>query len=423
MRFLKQNTATRVTVGPFFDKTDGITPEVALTVTNEKLTFMVDDGGVPTLVIDAAPTASGGTNDMVHVTNDDAGFYDLELTAAQTNYVGRAMLALTDAANHCPVFHEFMIAPANVYDSLFGTDLLDTNVSQWNGTAVPAELTAGYPQVTVKTAGGENGDVSNIKSGLATPANILGAAVPGAYGAGTLGYLIGTYVDAAITSRLAPTVAARTLDVSAGGEAGVDWANVGTPGSTVNLSATTVKTLTDPVAKSPATLAVADVSGNLPANVIQIESGDATDALTAAATAATPTVTLANGAHGGANFTLTGKSVALTNSDGGGNALALVANGAGGTGLLVSGTGNDITADLNGTVAVAVGGITTTSFDPGALTNAVFGADAIDHDVVKDAALDNAKFAADVELKANVTKINSTTVQGDGGKTVAWGPA
>lgn len=41
-------------------------------------------------------------------------------------------------------------------------------------------------------------------------------------------------------SRLAPTTAGRTLDVSAGGEAGIDWANVGTPGSTVNLSATTV---------------------------------------------------------------------------------------------------------------------------------------------------------------------------------------
>ena len=39
---------------------------------------------------------------------------------------------------------------------------------------------------------------------------------------------------------LRPTTSGRTLDVSTGGEAGVDWANVGTPGSTVNLSATTV---------------------------------------------------------------------------------------------------------------------------------------------------------------------------------------
>lgn len=42
------------------------------------------------------------------------------------------------------------------------------------------------------------------------------------------------------TKAVEPTVAGRTLDVSAGGEAGVDWANVGTPGSTVNLSATTI---------------------------------------------------------------------------------------------------------------------------------------------------------------------------------------
>ncbi len=42
------------------------------------------------------------------------------------------------------------------------------------------------------------------------------------------------------TGILAPTTLGRTLDVSAGGEAGIDWANVGTPGSTVSLSATTV---------------------------------------------------------------------------------------------------------------------------------------------------------------------------------------
>jgi len=43
---------------------------------------------------------------------------------------------------------------------------------------------------------------------------------------------------------LAPTTAGRTLDVSSTGEAGVDWANVGTPGSTVALSATTVGAVT-----------------------------------------------------------------------------------------------------------------------------------------------------------------------------------
>jgi hypothetical protein len=139
MRFLKQNTATRVTVGPFLDVTDAKTPEIALTVTGCLLTFVVDSAGVPTLVIDAAPTASGGDNDMVHISSDAAGYYDLELTAAQTNYVGRAVLCINDDDVHLPVFHEFMILPANVYDSLLGADLLDVNAEQINGANVTGD--------------------------------------------------------------------------------------------------------------------------------------------------------------------------------------------------------------------------------------------------------------------------------------------
>lgn len=46
-------------------------------------------------------------------------------------------------------------------------------------------------------------------------------------------------------SGLRPTTAGRTLDVSAGGEAGVDWANVGSPTTTLGLSGTTIKDVTD----------------------------------------------------------------------------------------------------------------------------------------------------------------------------------
>jgi hypothetical protein len=37
-----------------------------------------------------------------------------------------------------------------------------------------------------------------------------------------------------------PTVAGRTLDISVGGEAGLDWANIGAPATTQALSATTI---------------------------------------------------------------------------------------------------------------------------------------------------------------------------------------
>ncbi|MES2572135.1 MAG: hypothetical protein V4710_19020 [Verrucomicrobiota bacterium] len=46
-------------------------------------------------------------------------------------------------------------------------------------------------------------------------------------------------------SALMPTTDGRKLDVSAGGEAGLDWANIGSPTTTVNLSGTTVKNVTD----------------------------------------------------------------------------------------------------------------------------------------------------------------------------------
>ena len=136
MRYLKENTATRVTVGPFLDVTDGFTPEIALTATNEHITFIVDDAGVPTLVIDTTATASGGSNDLVHITSDAGGFYDLELAAANVNYTGRAMLQIHYSTDHLPVFHEFQIVSANVYDSLFTDgDVLDVNAIQAAGTA------------------------------------------------------------------------------------------------------------------------------------------------------------------------------------------------------------------------------------------------------------------------------------------------
>lgn len=60
-------------------------------------------------------------------------------------------------------------------------------------------------------------------------------------------------------SALMPTTAGRKLDVSAGGEAGVDWANVGSPTTTLNLSGTTVKTATDVETDT------ADIQSRLPA--------------------------------------------------------------------------------------------------------------------------------------------------------------
>ena len=84
---------------------------------------------------------------------------------------------------------------------------------------------------------------------------------------------------------LRPTTTDRTLDVSSGGEAGIDWANVGSPTTTVNLSGTTVKTATDvetDTANIQGRLPAALVSGRMDASI----GAAASNAITAAALAA-----------------------------------------------------------------------------------------------------------------------------------------
>lgn len=134
MRYLRKNTAVIITVGPFLDYQDGVSLETALTVTSCNVTIILDDddGSAPNTILNTAPTASGGNNDMVHLAN---GLYSLELTQAQTNYNGRYLVMITDPDVHLPVWHEFMILDAQVYDSLVaGSDLLDVNTSQVGGT-------------------------------------------------------------------------------------------------------------------------------------------------------------------------------------------------------------------------------------------------------------------------------------------------
>ena len=83
------------------------------------------------------------------------------------------------------------------------------------------------------------------------------------------------HLDADTSSRLAPTVAGRTLDVSTGGEAGLDLANVGSPTTTVNLSGTTIAAVSGAVgsvtgAVGSVTGAVGSVTGNVGGSVASV---------------------------------------------------------------------------------------------------------------------------------------------------------
>ena len=171
MRFLRSNTAVIVTVGPFYDKTDGVTIETALTITNERITLTADTdaGSAPTNILDNVTGATSGTaNDLNYITGNDAGMMQLELAAADVNRVGRMFLSITDAANHVPVFHEFFVLPAAIFDWLTGVIVpLPANVTTWLGTAAATPTVAGVPEVDVTHYAGSTTDVSIIPASVA----------------------------------------------------------------------------------------------------------------------------------------------------------------------------------------------------------------------------------------------------------------
>lgn len=164
MRFLRQNTAVIITVGPFYDKTDGVTIETGLTITNEKITLTADtdDGSAPTNILDNVTGATSGTdNDLNYISGNDAGIMQLELSAANTNRVGRMFLSITDAANHVPVFHEFMVLPGVIYDAfVLGTDALTADVDTIKGQTVTcaAGVTVLASVGTAATSTAQTGD-------------------------------------------------------------------------------------------------------------------------------------------------------------------------------------------------------------------------------------------------------------------------
>jgi len=82
--------------------------------------------------------------------------------------------------------------------------------------------------------------VATSGNGFATATNVDLVITTGTVGGvSVVGETVGSFSIEA-RSAVMPTTAARTLDVSAGGEAGVDWANVGSPTTSLALTGTTI---------------------------------------------------------------------------------------------------------------------------------------------------------------------------------------
>uniref|UniRef100_A0A6M3L7Q7 Uncharacterized protein n=1 Tax=viral metagenome TaxID=1070528 RepID=A0A6M3L7Q7_9ZZZZ len=122
MIFLKQSTAVTVMIGPFIDDTDGKTAEVALTLAQADI--RISKNAANTIPKSEATTC----------THDELGHYTCPLDTTDTNTLGHLRLMVHQAGS-LPVWHDYLVVTANIYDSLFSTDILQADLIQMGGVA------------------------------------------------------------------------------------------------------------------------------------------------------------------------------------------------------------------------------------------------------------------------------------------------
>jgi hypothetical protein len=122
MRYLRQNTATVIVVGPFVDWQNGksLLRDQADFVPADIVCELVKGSTSSELTL----TKTGGSNDIVLT---GKGLATLELTAANVDTLGHLRLSFTDklvsgfpTQTILSFAEDFMVMPAAAYDALFG---------------------------------------------------------------------------------------------------------------------------------------------------------------------------------------------------------------------------------------------------------------------------------------------------------------
>jgi hypothetical protein len=259
---------------------------------------------------------------------------------------------------------------------------------------------------------------------------------------------------------LRPTTAGRQLDVSAGGEAGIDWANIGSPTTAVNLSATNIDV--DQVVASVSgavgsvTGAVGSVTGavgsvaaggiaaaSFAANAItaakldpdvttELQAGLATAAALAVVDSIVDDILLDTAEIGAAGAGLTNINLPNQTMDIVGN---ITGNLSGSVGSVTGLTASNLDATISSRASAASLATAQTSIDDlptnaelatalGTADDAVLAAVATVDTVVDaiKAKTDSLTFTVAGQVDANIESVNGTTVTGSGTTGDPWGP-
>lgn len=128
-QWLKQSTAQTIVLGPFVDSTDGVTAETALTISQADIRLSKNGA------------AFAQTSNIAGATHMENGHYSVPLDATDTNTLGRLKVAVNETGA-LPVWQEFHVVPANVWDSMFGADSLQVDVKQINSVVIVGDGSA-----------------------------------------------------------------------------------------------------------------------------------------------------------------------------------------------------------------------------------------------------------------------------------------
>ncbi len=133
MQELRANTEIIVTVGPFVDKDDGLTPQIDITLSGNEAELL-KHGSVTVVDISGATWAA--------IANC-RGYYGLTLTTSHTNTEGLLTVIVQDDSDCLPVKQEFLVLSQAAWDSKYAAKddgYMDVNVKTATLTALDAIL-------------------------------------------------------------------------------------------------------------------------------------------------------------------------------------------------------------------------------------------------------------------------------------------
>lgn len=213
MRILKQSTNVHVVMGPLVDETDAVTPITAPTLGNITAARIIN-GETRT----AITLAASGDNEFAHLAD---GYFELDLTTTDTGTLGQLTITLRDDDGFLPVWADFTVVPAHVYDGLVaGTDKLQVDTTQWLGTAVTTDGSTSLPDVHVDAIGSSTANATSLGTAIDTTDNVVACNVTQISDSGTAAdnletastTLVGGKIDANVGAISGDTTAADTLE-------------------------------------------------------------------------------------------------------------------------------------------------------------------------------------------------------------------